>query len=61
MERRAPAEARDVISKAERAASRKRRMRKGLIRDAILAVVLAIMIAAFWKPIMALLTAVAVP
>jgi hypothetical protein len=36
-------------------------MRNGLIRDAILAVILAIIIAAFWKPMMLLLSAVAVP
>jgi hypothetical protein len=61
VERKAAGHARDVIAKAERTVSRNRRMRNGLIRDAILAVILAIIIAAFWKPMMLLLTAVAVP
>ena len=50
-----------IISKAERAAGRKGRRRKALIRDAIIAVVVAIVIAALWKPLSLLLTAVAVP
>ena len=57
MERKAAAEARAIISRAERAASRKVRRRKVLIRDAIIAVVVAIIIAALWKPLGLLLTA----
>ncbi len=60
-ERRAAAHAREVIAKAERAAGRKGRSRKALIRDAVIAVVIAIIIAAFWKPMVVLLTAIAVP
>jgi hypothetical protein len=61
VERKAAAEARAIISRAERAASRKVRRRKALIRDAIIAVVVAIIIAALWKPLDLLLTAVPVP
>jgi hypothetical protein len=61
VERKAAADTRAIISKAERAASRKVRRRKALIRDAIIAVVVAIVIAALWKPLGLLLTAVAVP
>jgi len=60
-ERKAAAEAREIISKAERAAGRKGRRRKALIRAAIIAVVVAIVIVALWKPLSLLLTAVAVP
>jgi hypothetical protein len=61
VERKAAAETRAIISRAERAASRKGRRRKALIRDAIIAVVVAIIIAALWKPLSLLLTTVAVP
>jgi len=50
-----------MSSKAERAAGGKGRWRKALIRDAIIAAVVAIVIAALWKPLSLLLTAVAVP
>jgi hypothetical protein len=60
-ERKAGAEAREIISKAERAAGRKARRRKALLRDAVIAVVVAITIAAIWKPLSLLLAAVAVP
>ena len=61
MERKAAADTRAIISKVERAASRKVRRRRALIRDAIIAVVVAIIIAALWKPLSLLLTAVPVP
>jgi hypothetical protein len=61
VERKAAAETRAIISRAERAASRTGRRRKALIRDAIIALVVAIIIAALWKPLSLLLTAVAVP
>jgi type II secretory pathway component PulM len=61
VERKAVAEAREIISKAERAAGRNARRRKALIRDAVIALVVAIIIAALWKPLILLLTAVAVP
>jgi hypothetical protein len=61
VERKAAADTRAIISKVERAASRKVRRRRALIRDAIIAVVVAIIIAALWKPLSLLLTAVPVP
>ncbi len=60
-ERTAAAEAREIISKAERAAGRKARRRRALVRDAVIAGVVAIILAAIWKPLGLLLTAVAVP
>jgi hypothetical protein len=48
-ERKAAAEAREIISKAERAASRKVRRRKALIRDIVLAVAIALVLIGLWK------------
>jgi hypothetical protein len=50
-ERRAAADAREVISRAERLASRRARTRRGLIRDAVLALVIALILFGAWKAI----------
>jgi hypothetical protein len=48
-ERKAAAEAREIISKAERASSRKVRRRRALIRDIVLAVVITLILFGLWK------------
>jgi hypothetical protein len=55
-ERKAAAEALEIISKAERAASRKGRRRKALIKDIVLAVAIALILFGLWKlvPVLAI-------
>jgi hypothetical protein len=48
-ERQAAAKAREIISKAERAASRKVRRRRALINDIALAVAIALVLFGLWK------------
>ena len=48
-ERKAAAEAREIISKAERAASWKWRRRRALIEDTVLAVAIALVLFGLWK------------
>jgi hypothetical protein len=50
-ERKAAADARGVISRAERLASRRARARRDLIRDAALALVIALILFGAWKAI----------
>jgi hypothetical protein len=49
VERKAADEARQIISKAERAASRKRQRRRALIEDIVLAVAIALVLFGLWK------------
>jgi len=55
VERKAAAKAREIISKAERATSRKRQRRRALIADIVLAVAIALVLFGLWKlvPVMA--------
>jgi hypothetical protein len=48
-ERQAAAKAREIISKAERATSRKRQRRRALIEDIVLAVAIALVLFGLWK------------
>jgi hypothetical protein len=48
-ERKAAAEARELISKAERAASRKGRRRRALIVDIVVAGAIALVLFGLWK------------
>ena len=50
-ERKAATDARGVISKAERLASRRARTRRDLIRDAVLGLVIALILFGAWKAI----------
>jgi uncharacterized membrane protein YdbT with pleckstrin-like domain len=59
-ERKAAKQAQEIVSRAQRAASR-RRMRKTLIRDAAIAILVAILFGVAWKQIVVILTGVAVP
>ena len=49
VERKAAGEARQIISKAERAASRKRQRRRALFEDIALAVAIALVLFGLWK------------
>jgi hypothetical protein len=60
-ERKAAVETREIIAKAQRATSRRTQKRRALIRDAIVALVVAITFGVFWKQLIILLTGVAVP
>jgi len=63
-ERKAGADAREVVSKMERAAggeARKARGRRALIRDAIIAIAVAVALVGAWKLIPLLARVVAVP
>ena len=50
-ERKAAADAREIVTKAERAAGRKARRRRTLIRDAVFAIVIAFILFGAWKVI----------
>jgi hypothetical protein len=50
-ERKAAADAREVISRAERSASRRARRRRVVIRDAALALAVALILFGVWKSI----------
>ena len=60
-ERQAAVETREIIAKAQRATSRRAQKRRALIRDAVIALVVAITFGVFWKQLIILLTGVAVP
>jgi hypothetical protein len=60
-ERKAEADARQVISKAERAASRRARKRTSLVRDAVLAIAFAFILFGGWKLISLIARVVAFP
>jgi hypothetical protein len=59
-ERKAAADAREIIEKAERAASRRARTRRALIWDAVIALAVALMLFGVWK-VIALTFALGVP
>jgi hypothetical protein len=59
-ERKAAADAREAIARAERAVGRSARMRKGPIWDAVLAVIIGMMLFTAWKVIILLAGLVAV-
>jgi hypothetical protein len=48
-ERKAAADAREIVSKVERTSGRKARRRRALIRDGVVAVVIALMLFGAWK------------
>ena len=60
-ERKAAADAREVVSRAEHSASRNERMRNGLIWDAGLAIFIGLVLLTAWKVILLLVGAVGVP
>jgi hypothetical protein len=60
-ERKAAAAAQELVSKAERAAGQRARKRRALIRDAVFAIVLALVLFVAWKLISWLALVVAVP
>ena len=48
-ERKAAADAREIVSKVERTSGRKARRHRALIRDGVVAVVIALMLFGAWK------------
>ena len=60
-ERKAAADAREIVAKAERSASRRARRRRALIRDVVIASAIAFIIFGAWKVIALLARVVAVP
>jgi len=59
-ERNAANQAREIVLRAQRAIGR-RRMRQALIREALIAIVVALLFGVLWKQLIVLLAGVAVP
>jgi hypothetical protein len=60
-ERKAADETQAILAKARRATSRKAQTRRSLMRDMVIALVVAITFGVFWKQLIILLTGVVVP